>query len=65
LDLGILQKSLRVRLKEEKEENIIFFFHEQIERRIAKEQGRFLDRKEKEVATWHTFQGSILANPYS
>jgi len=43
LDLGITQKSLGVRLREEKEEKIIQFFDEQIERRRAREQGRFLD----------------------
>jgi hypothetical protein len=34
------------------------FFHEQIGRRRAREQERFLSRKEKETAAWHTFQGS-------
>ena len=33
LDLGIPQKSLRVRLKEENERKYHSFFHEQIERR--------------------------------
>ena len=65
MDLGIPQKSLRVRLKEEKEENVISLFHEQIERRRAREQGRFLGSEEKEAAAWHTFQGSISARPYS
>eukprot|EP00253_Pinus_taeda_P024512 PITA_24512 len=34
------------------------FFHEQIGRRRAREQGIFLDRKEKEAAAWHTYQGT-------
>ena len=48
LDLGSPQKSLRVRLKEGKEEKVIHFFHEQIGRRREGEQGRFLSREEKE-----------------
>jgi len=36
----------------------IQFFHEQIRRRRAREQERFLSREEKETADWHTFQGS-------
>ena len=59
LDLGITQKSFRVGLKEEKEEKIIQFFHEQIGRRRAREQGRFLDKKEKEAAVWHTYQAAL------
>jgi len=49
LDLEITQKSLGVILREEKEEKIIRFkfFHEQIGRRRAREQERFLSREEK------------------
>ena len=65
MDLGIPQKSLRVRLKEEKEGKGHSFFHEQIERRRAREQGRFLSSEEKEATTWHTFQGYISARPYN
>lgn len=65
MDLGIPQKSLRVRLKEEKEGKGHSFFHEQIERRRAREQGRFLGSEEKEAAAWHTFQGSISARHFS
>jgi len=58
LDLGITQKSLGspkkslgVRLREEKEEKIIQFFHEQIERRRAREQGRFLDSELRSISS--------------
>jgi hypothetical protein len=48
LDLGITQKSLRVRLKEEEKGGKGHsFFHEQIGRRRAREQGRFLDRRRR------------------
>ena len=59
MDLGIPQKSLRVRLKEEKEGKGHSFFHEQIESKRAREQGRFLSSEEKKAAAWHTFQGNI------
>ena len=58
MDLEVTQKSLRIRLKEDKEAKGHSFFHEQIERRRAREQGRFLDKEEKETAAWHTFQGN-------
>jgi len=35
------------------------FFIEQIGRRRAREQGRFLDKKEKEAAVWHTYQAAL------
>ena len=44
LDLGIPQKSLRVRLKEEKEGKGHSFFHEQIERGEEKAEEKFLSR---------------------
>ena len=75
LDLGIPQKSLRVRLKEEKEGKCRSFFHEQIERRRRREKRRFLSSEEKENITlacilrqhfsksvqqgWHIVQGSF------
>ena len=65
LDLGITQKSFRVGLKEEKEEKIILLFHEQIGRRRAREQGIFLDKKEKEAAVWHTYQAALQQNQNS
>jgi len=65
LDLGIPQKSHRVRLKEEKEEKVIHSFMRRLREREQESKGGFLDREEKEAAAWHTFQGSILANPYS
>ena len=63
MDLGIPKKSLRVRLKEEKEANghSFFFFHEQIERRRRKEQRRFLSSEEKENRTL----ARILRQPFS
>ena len=65
MNLGIPQKSLRVRLKQEKEGKGHSFLQEQIGRRRAREQGRFLSSEEKEAAAWHTFQGSVSASPYS
>ena len=65
LDLEVTQKSLRIRLKEEKEARGHSFFHKQIERRRAREQGRFLDKKEKEAAVWHTYQAALQQNQNS
>eukprot|EP00253_Pinus_taeda_P003250 PITA_03250 len=53
LDLEVTQKSLRIRLKEENEAKGHQFFHEQIERMRAREQGRFLDSEEKEAASMY------------
>ena len=41
------------------------FFHEKIGRRRAREQGRFLDKKEKEAAVWHTYQAALQQNQNS
>ena len=47
LDLGIPQKSLRVRLKEENERKDHSFFHEQIERGGEKAEEKFLSSEEE------------------
>ena len=62
LDLEITQKSLGVILKEEKEEKIIHSF---MSRLGEGEQGRFLDKKEKEAAVWHTYQAALQQNQNS
>ena len=48
LDLGIPQKSLRVRLKEENESKDHSFFHEQIERGGEKAKDTFLSSEKKD-----------------
>ena len=66
MDLGIPQKSLRVRLKEEKEGKGHSFFHEQIERRRGREKRIFLSREGGRTTPWHAYRGSkISTNPYS
>ena len=50
MDLGIPQKSLRVRLKEEKEGKGHSFFHEQIERGEEKANDTFLSSEKKRAS---------------
>ena len=60
LDLGIPQKSLRARLKEEKKRKGHSVFHEQIERKTEGEQEKFLSSEKLEESNKDT-----SANPYN
>jgi len=56
LDLGITQKSLRVRLREEK---VIHSFMSRLKERESKRAREISEQEEKEAAAWHAFQGSL------
>ena len=65
MDLGIPQKPLRVRLKEEKKRKGHSVFHEQIERKREGEQGDFLSSEEEESRTLAHIPRQHSANQYN
>ena len=58
LDLGIPQKSLRVRLKEEKKRKDHSVFYEQIERGGEESKEIFLSRGGGRTIPWHAYRGN-------